>query len=143
MRTEKILFIYPSFPSEAIIAAGNIGDPKPILQVAEYPTEFSLLAASGLIGINLEKGYVLSTNVYLDGELATDPEDTPSLVSHSQNISLEGTYVTTFGVPLRVRATKPGIYTLRLSLYEKTKEDEQIFIDEKETQLVISEGWGP
>lgn len=142
MRTEKILFIYPSFPSEEIIAAGKIGDPNPTLQLTEYPADFSLLVASGLIGINLDKGYLVSTNVYLDGELATDPEDTPSLVSHSQNISIEGTYVTTFGVPLRVHATKPGIYTLRISLYEKTEGDEQILIDEKETQLVISEGWG-
>ncbi|ELZ8745667.1 TPA: hypothetical protein L0163_000736 [Citrobacter freundii] len=137
---KNIAFLYPSFPSEKDIADQNLGQPNLALKVKNFPKEFTFLAAIGLVNLDLEKNYSLSVNLYFNDGLVTDPDANDPSVSHKWNQSKEGGYVSTFGIPLTAHAEEPGVYTLKLFLYEKSDED-RILLDENESYLIISEGW--
>lgn len=137
---KNIAFLYPSFPSEKDIEDKELGQPNLALKVPKFPEEFTFLAAIGLVDLDLEKGYSLSVNLYFNDELVTDPDANLPSVSHKWNQSKEGGYVSTLGIPLTANAKEPGVYILKLFLYEKSGED-RILLDENESYLIISDGW--
>ncbi|EAP4931297.1 TPA: hypothetical protein ACGTP1_001502 [Salmonella enterica] len=139
MKTEKISFIFPSFPSEDEFSSGSTGQPNLAMRVSRFPTELSFLAVAGLV-IDDEKEYSLSVDLYFGEDIVTDPEAEMHMVFHKSNLSAEGYYVSTFATPLTATLPAPGIYTLRLSLYEN-KDGNRLLLDENESQLVVSEGW--
>ncbi|MBE3231531.1 hypothetical protein [Klebsiella pneumoniae] len=141
MEKEKISFLFPSFPSESDIETGSLGTPNMAVTVEEFPAQLSFLAATGLVNLDLNKGYALTVNLYDGDTLLTNPEDTAALVAHKHTISQENYYVSSFGIPLNARINKPGIYTLRFSLYVTEQGEKSDLLDELESQLAISRKW--
>ena len=112
------------------------------VHLEKIPSEFAVIAMTGLIGIDMYKSYSIDTNIFFNGVLVTDPLAEPEILEHSYNISRERIYTATFGTPLDVvKAEYPGLYVLSVSLYENIPEGERKLLDTKETYFAVSTVW--
>lgn len=137
----KISFVYPSF---AVKDSETLGPPQISIKSPGLPCRFQVIASVGIVGFsvaNQEKEYSICADVFFNEERVTDPEEELSIISHVNNLSDEGINIATFGIPLHVNAPAPGVYTLKLSLYEQNQGNKSVSLDEMECVFVVSSRW--
>ncbi|EDW2260603.1 hypothetical protein R950_002596 [Salmonella enterica subsp. enterica] len=137
---EKIAYLFPSFPTEKEVVLANVGQPNLALKVNEFPSEFSFLAASGLVNIDPQENYVISVDLSFNDVLVTDPNVASPMICHKSITSKEGYYASTFAVPLTAKVSAPGVYDLKLMLY-KIVQGKKVLLDESESKLIVSQEW--
>lgn len=137
----KISFVYPSF---AVKNDETLGSPQISIELPTFPVNFQVIVSVGIVGFsvaNQEKEYSICADAFFDGKQVTDPREELSIISHVNNISDEGINIATFGIPLHMEAPGPGMYTLKLSLYEQCQGNRSASLDEMECVFVVSSGW--
>jgi hypothetical protein len=137
-----VSFTYPTMLNDTTENEGIVGEPILDFCVKNLPTEFGLIAVSGLVGVSIDKSYSIDTNVYLNDKLVTDPRAESKLIEHRPNLSTEGLYVATLGIEIeKIKAESPGFYMLKTSLYENQDDAPRVLVDSKECLFAVSCHW--